>query len=96
MVIDAQAVQQMETARQRALAGLRGVDTGPGARLDRITRLAQQLFAVPMVSITLLDGYRQWRKSHIGLTTEAPREKAFCDITARQDSTLIVDDALAD
>lgn len=96
MVIDAQAVQQMETARQRALAGLRVVDTGPEARFDRITRLAQQLFAVPMVSITLLDGDRQWRKSHIGLTTEAPREKAFCDITARQDSTLIVDDALAD
>jgi GAF domain-containing protein len=96
MVVDVQAVQQTETARQRALAGLGVLDSGPEARFDRITRLAQQLFAVPMVSITLLDGERQWRKSHIGLTTEAPREKAFCDVTARQDSALVVADASAD
>ena len=96
MVVDVQAVQQTETARQRALAGLRVLDSGPEARFDRITRLAQQLFEVPMVSITLLDGERQWRKSCIGLPTEAPREQAFCDITARQDSALIVVDAAGD
>lgn len=96
MVVDAQAVQQTEAARQRALAGLRVLDSGPEARFDRITRLAQKLFAVPMVSITLLDGQRQWRKSHIGLTTEAPREQAFCDVTARQDAPLIVMDAADD
>jgi hypothetical protein len=96
MVVDAQAVQQTEAARQRALAGLRVLDSGPEARFDRITRLAQQLFAVPMVSITLLDGERQWRKSHIGLTIEAPREQAFCDATVRQDSALIVADAADD
>lgn len=96
MVVDAQAVQQTEAARQRALAGLRVLDSGPEARFDRITRLAQQLFAVPMVSITLLDGHRQWRKSHIGLASEAPREQAFCDVTVRQDSALIVGDAAED
>jgi hypothetical protein len=96
MVVDAQALQQTEIARQRALAGLGILDSGPEARFDRITRLAQQLFDVPMVSITLLDGDRQWRKSHIGLTSEAPREKAFCDVTVRQDAPLIVDDAAAD
>ena len=96
MVVDVQAVQQTDVARQRALAGLGILDSGPEARFDRITRLAQQLFGVPMVSITLLDRDRQWRKSQIGLTWEAPREKAFCDVTVRQDAALIVDDASGD
>jgi len=96
MVVDVQALQQTETARQRALAALGIVDSGPEARFDRITRLAQQLFGVPMASITLLDNDRQWRKSQIGLTTEAPREKAFCDTTVRQDAALIVGDASTD
>ncbi|MGH1550331.1 PP2C family protein-serine/threonine phosphatase [Leifsonia poae] len=96
MVVDAQSVQQTEVARQRALSGLGVLDSGPEARFDRITRLAQQLFGVPMVSITLLDRDRQWRKSQIGLTQEAPREKAFCDVTVRQDAALIVDDASDD
>jgi hypothetical protein len=96
MVVDVQAVQQTEVARQRALTGLGVLDSGPEARFDRITRLAQQLFGVPMVSITLLDRDRQWRKSQIGLTQEAPREKAFCDVTVRQDAALIVDDAAGD
>ncbi|MEN0085397.1 MAG: GAF domain-containing SpoIIE family protein phosphatase [Leifsonia sp.] len=96
MVVEADTVQQAEAARQRALSGLGVLDSGPEARFDRITRLAQQLFGVPMVSITLLDKDRQWRKSHIGLTSEAPREKAFCDVTVRQDAALIVDDASVD
>src|SRR5689334_2038403 len=96
MVVDIDTVQQAETRRQRALTGLQILDTGPEARFDRVTRLAQQLFDVPMVSITLLDGNRQWRKSHLGLTTEAPREGAFCDATVQQDAALIVADASAD
>lgn len=63
-----------EERRQEALAALEILDTAPEDRFDRITRLAQRFFEVPMVSVTLLDGERQWRKSHRGLTTEAPRE----------------------
>ncbi|WP_158868434.1 PP2C family protein-serine/threonine phosphatase [Leifsonia sp. AG29] len=96
MVVDAEALQQTESRRQRALAGLGILDSGPEARFDRVTRLAQQLFGVPMVSITLLDGPRQWRKSHVGLSTEAPREGAFCDATVQQDAALVVPDAAAD
>lgn len=96
MVVEADTVQQTEAARQRALTGLGVLDSGPEARFDRITRLAQQLLGVPMASITLLDNDRQWRKSQIGLTTEAPREKAFCDFTVRQDAALIVGDASTD
>lgn len=85
-----------EDRRQEALAALEILDTAPEDRFDRITRLAQRFFDVPMVSITLLDGERQWRKSHRGLTAEAPRESAFCDLTAAQDAPLIIDDASAD
>ncbi|WP_431218801.1 PP2C family protein-serine/threonine phosphatase [Leifsonia xyli] len=96
MVVDTESVQQTESRRQRALTGLGILDSGPEARFDRVTRLAQQLFDVPMVSITLIDGDRQWRKSHLGLSTEAPREGAFCGVTVEQDAALVVSDATED
>lgn len=83
--------------RQRAIEALGLLDTRPDERVDRVTRLAQELFDVPMVSVTLLDRDRQWRKSQIGLGgDEAPREGAFCDVTVRQGDTLIVEDASID
>lgn len=85
-----------EQARQAAVEALDILDTGQEDRFDRVTRLARELFGVPMVSVTLLDGDRQWRKSQIGLVEEAPREGAFCDLTVRQDATLVVRDAAAD
>jgi serine phosphatase RsbU (regulator of sigma subunit) len=85
-----------EVARQEAVEALGILDTVAEDRFDRVTRMAQQLFGVPMVSVTLLDGDRQWRKSQIGLVEEAPREGAFCDLTVRQDAALIVRDAAQD
>lgn len=83
--------------RQRAIEELGILDTPPDARVDRVTRLAQELFDVPMVSVTLIDRDRQWRKSQIGLGgNEAPREGAFCDVTVRKGDTLIVEDASTD
>ena len=83
--------------RQRAVEALGILDTPPDARVDRVTRLAQELFGVPMVSVTLIDGDRQWRKSQIGLGgNEAPREHAFCDATVRGEGTLVVEDASTD
>ncbi|WP_374009082.1 PP2C family protein-serine/threonine phosphatase [Leifsonia sp. LS-T14] len=85
-----------EVARQDAVEALGILDTVAEDRFDRVTRMAQQLFDVPMVSVTLIDGDRQWRKSHVGLGDEAPREGAFCDFTVRQDAALIVRDASTD
>lgn len=83
--------------RQRAVEALGVLDTPPDARVDRVTRLAQELFDVPMVSVTLIDRDRQWRKSEIGLGgNEAPREGAFCDVTVRKGDTLVVEDASTD
>ena len=83
--------------RQRAVEALGVLDTPPDARVDRVTRLAQEVFDVPMVSVTLIDRDRQWRKSEIGLGgNEAPREGAFCDVTVRRGDTLVVEDASTD
>jgi len=49
---------------------------------------------VPMVSVSLIDRDRQWRKSQIGLGgNEAPRQDSFCDYTVSQDRTVVVEDA---
>ena len=74
-----------DAARQRAIEELGILDTPRDERIDRVTRIAQEMFGVPMVSVTLLDRDRQWRKSEIGLGGgEAPREDAFCDFTVRE------------
>ena len=84
-----------EQVRQRAVESLAILDTEPEDRFDRVTRLAQHVFDVPMVSVTLFDGDRLWRKSQRGLPA-APREEAFCELTVRQGSALIVPDASLD
>ena len=83
--------------RQRAIEALGLLDTPPDERVDRVARLAQQMFGVPMVSVTLMDRDRQFRKAQIGLGgREAPREGSFCDVTIRQEGTLVVEDAATD
>ncbi|MCH8563063.1 SpoIIE family protein phosphatase [Nesterenkonia sp. LB17] len=86
-----------EESRQSALDALKVLDTPPDERVDRITRLAQQIFGVPMVSVNLLDRDRQWRKSEIGLgVREVPRADAFCEATIAQTGTLVIEDAAQD
>jgi hypothetical protein len=86
-----------EARRQRALDELGILDTPPDERIDRITRLAHDFFGVPMVSVSLLDHDRQWRKSQIGLDgDEAPREDSFCDATVARGRMLVVEDADTD
>ncbi|MDQ1130711.1 PP2C family protein-serine/threonine phosphatase [Microbacterium sp. SORGH_AS_0888] len=86
-----------EAASQRVIEELGILDTPRDERIDRVTRIAREMFDVPMVSVTLLDRGRQWRKSEIGLGgREAPREDAFCDYTVREGRTVIVPDASED
>lgn len=86
-----------EERRQQAVDSLHILDTPPDERIDRVTRLAQELFQVPMVSVTLIDRERQWRKSEIGLGgPEAPRKDSFCDATLRRGGSLVIEDASQD
>lgn len=83
-----------EKARLDALDDLAVLDTPREDRFDRVVRLAQRLFDVPMVAISLLDGQRQWHKANVGLDfREGPRTDAFCNRTIEQAGPFVVPDA---
>jgi hypothetical protein len=87
----------VEERRQRAVESLQILGRGSNERYDRITRLARTLFAVPMTSITVLDGDRAWFPSSQGIDVgEAPREDTFCDRTTDLGKLLVVEDATHD
>jgi hypothetical protein len=86
-----------EAERQRALDELDIVDTPPEERFDRVTRLAQRLFGVPMAAVSLIDHDRQWFKSRQGIDlTETARQNAFCDVAIGQGELLIIEDTHSD
>ena len=86
-----------ETERLTALHALDLLDTPAEERFDRITRLTQQIFAMPIVVISLVDQDRQWFKSCYGLSSqENPREHSFCAYTLLDDRPLVVPDTLED
>ena len=85
-----------EEARLASLHGLHVLDTPPEERFDRVTRLAQRLFGVPVAAVTLLDRDRQWFKSTSGTDlTEVPRSVSFCDATLRAPEGLVVREDLS-
>lgn len=86
-----------EAARLVALRALGVLDTPPEERFDRITRLAQQMFQVPIALVSLVDSNRQWFKSCIGLdVSETPRGVSFCSHAILQNDTLVIPDAKDD
>jgi PAS domain S-box-containing protein len=86
-----------ETARLEALRSLNILDTPPEERFDRLTRLAQKIFNVPITLISLVDEDRQWFKSRQGLeTSQTARDISFCGHAILQNTPMIVEDALLD
>ncbi len=86
-----------EARRLKALRALHILDTPPEERYDRITRLAAELFDVPISVISMIDADRQWFKSHHGLTVgETPRSVSFCGHTILQPGVFHVADAALD
>ena len=73
-----------ESARLTSLVSLGILDTAPEARFDRITRMAQRVFAVETCLVGLVDTDRVWFKSRQGLEAcEWPRrlEMKMCSIS---------------
>jgi signal transduction histidine kinase len=86
-----------EEARLAALDTLEILDTLPEARFDDLTRLASHLCGTPIALVSLVDHYRQWFKSRIGLETpETPRDFAFCAHAILGEQLFVVEDAHAD
>ena len=83
--------------RIAALHSLGILDTDPEESFDRLTRLTQRVFNMPIAVVSLVDSDRQWFKSVCGLTTrETTRDVAFCSHAIFNDTTLVVNDAAAD
>ena len=86
-----------ELLRQRAVDALQLIGTPAEERFDRITRIAQRVFGVPIATVTLVDHDRLWFKSCAGMDVpEATRQASFCDRTVSLAETVVVPDTLDD
>lgn len=84
-----------EAERLDALHRLDLLDTPPSEAFDRITRLAAQLFNLPISAVSLTDANRQWFKSRVGVShTAIPRDRAPCAQVADSAAVLVVPDLL--
>jgi len=68
-----------EAQRLAALRSYKVLDTPADAAIDRLAKLAGNLFDAPIALVSLVDQERQWFKARIGLdTASTPRSQAFC------------------
>lgn len=91
------AIPQNEAERLQALKRYQLLDTAPEDAFEQMTRLARNLFNVPIALISIVDKDRQWFKSASGISaSETCRKHAFCAHAILQDDTFVVNDALED
>jgi len=90
-------IPQDDDQRVAALRRYCVLDTLAEPAFDRLTKIAQHIFGMPTVLISLIDSDRQWFKSRIGLDIEqTPRNISFCGHAVYHRKLLIVPNALAD
>jgi GAF domain-containing protein len=91
------ALPANEAARLEVLRQYEILDTDPEGTYDDLTFLAAHICCTPMALFTLVDSYRQWFKSRVGIDMqETSRDVAFCAHAILQPATLVVRDTLAD
>jgi diguanylate cyclase (GGDEF)-like protein len=91
-------VSQVELDRLEAVRRYSVLDTPPEGAFDRITRLAAQLFDVPVAIISVIDHDRIWFKSAQGLPgiTQIPREPGLCSTAIEGREPYVLENAAAD
>ena len=73
------------------------VDATPEERFDKISRMAQKVFAVPFAGISFVEGDRQWFKSKQGLPIgDSSRDLSFCGHAITSTEIFVVEDAVLD
>lgn len=86
-----------EGERIAELVSLNLLDSAPEERFDRITRIAKELFNVPIALVSLVDSNRQWFKSCIGLdASETGRDISFCGHAILGDEVFTIENTLED
>ncbi len=86
-----------EPQRLAELVGLELLDGLPEERFDRIVRIVQRLFAVPVAYVALIDTNRQWFKARLGIDAcETAREVSFCAHAILGRDVLVIPDAKSD
>ena len=86
-----------ENAGLSALRHLGLLDTVPTEAFDRITRLASQIFDLPLAAVSLTDSDRQRFKSRVGIDQSfIPRDKAPCAQVAESSRSPMVPDLMLD
>lgn len=86
-----------EEIRIKTLRELKILDTPPEERFDRITKVAQIMFDVPIALVSLVDTNRQWFKSCVGLNVkETPRSMSFCSHAIFEEELMTINDATKD
>lgn len=86
-----------DAERLGELASYAVLDTDPEPAFDRLTKLAQHIFEVPTVLVSLVGRDRQWFKSCIGLdASETPRDISFCAHAVFHRHVQVVPDATRD
>lgn len=89
--------ERFEEDRLNALQALNLLDTPPSESFDRITRMASQIFNLPISAVSLTDRDRQWFKSRIGVDhCSIPRDKAPCGQVAESAEVLVIPDFAQD
>ncbi|MFC0193841.1 PAS domain-containing protein [Aureimonas pseudogalii] len=85
------------SARTEALCSFDVIDTQAEAAFDDLAALAAKVCRMPMASISLIDGQRQWFKSQIGLgCTETPLDVSICARILDRGGVVVVPDLTAD
>jgi len=86
-----------EPQRLESLRSLDLLDTGMEERFDRITRMAQRLFDVPIATLSLVDSKREFYKSCQGLkATEGDRAISFCGHALLENGLFVVPNTMKD
>jgi len=90
-------IPKNDSQRLAELRATHLLDTERDRSFDDLTRLAAELFAVPIALISLVDRDRQWFKSTFGLPLcQTPRELSLCNHVVYADRPLLVPDATED
>lgn len=89
--------QTYEAERITALHKYDLLDTPPDGSFDKMTKLAAQIFNVPIAIISLVDADRIWFKSHHGIDiNQIDKEPGLCASAILSNDIYLVEDAKKD